>query len=285
MKITILGCGKIGTCILNQLLENGHEITAIDEDPAVIEELASTKDVLPICGDVSVFHLLEETNIKHSDVLIASTNNNELNLSICRMAKYLGAKRVVAQIRESNYTIADLRRLEAMFNIDFIYNPDLTAAAEIVNLLNLSTAIHQKHFNSLKVMIMGASRASVHLCRLLTKANCQVKLLEKDMDKCITTCEIVPNSVFVTCADGTEKTILYEEGINRTDAFVALTHSDEQNMLISVYAKSQGVPNVITKLNQNNFDNLIDNLQLEHVVTPKVLAANRVVEYVEGINN
>lgn len=283
MKIIVFGCGRIGTCILDRLLPLNHDITAIDTNASVIDKIEDTKDVMAVCADAANFHVLEDVGVKTADVVIACTNLNEVNLSVCSMAKKLGAKHTIAQVRKPDYTIADFRKVEELFDIDYIYNPDLETASRIYQMINPVEVTRQNHYRQMNVMLMGASKVSVHLCRLLDRANCSVKLLEKNISRCERMCELVPESVYVTCADGTEKTVLYEEGIERTDAFVALTDLDEQNLLISVFAKSRKVPMVITKVKHNSFESLVGGLGLDNILAPKMIAADSVVSYIEGI--
>lgn len=284
MKIIIFGCGKIGSSILRRLESTKNEIIAIDENPNVIEKIADSMDVLAICADATNFHVLEDADVRHADVVIACTNFNTVNLSVCNMAKKLGAKHTVAQVRRADYTIADLEHLRKMFDVDWVYNPDLVTATEIFTRINEDNKSRNIKHMTAKVMIFGASRVAVHLSRLLVKAGYNVKILEKDSDKCLQVCALVPDSVYVTCADGTEKTVLYEEGIERTDYFVALSNLDEQNLLISVFAKSRNVGRVITKVKHNSYQNLVDNLGLTDILAPKLIAADHVAEYIGSIS-
>lgn len=283
MNIVVFGCGRIGTCILDRLSTSEHEISVIDTNEEIIERISSSRDVMAICGDATNFHVLEEINIGRADVVIACTNANEANLTVCHVAKSFGAKHTIAQIRKSEYSLEDVARLENMFNVDYIYNPDIIAAQNIFESLDIQKMEHDNHYNTVRVMLMGGSRIAVHLCNLLVKANFKIKLLEKDPDVCERLCALVPSGVFISCADGTEKTVLFEEGIDRTDAFIALTDIDEQNLLISVYAESRKVPTVITKVKHNSYSNLVDNLGLKNIISPKTIAAQHVAEYIEGL--
>ncbi|MDD5823357.1 MAG: NAD-binding protein [Firmicutes bacterium] len=283
MRIYIFGCGRIGTCILDHLTATKHEIIAIDNNPEVIDQLNETKDIMAICADASNFHVIEELNIAKADVVVACTESNDLNLFICRVAGQLGAKYTIAQVRKPDYYAESLLQLEKLFDVDHVYNPDLTTAEEIVSTLDFKSDSLIGLINTPSVMILGASKASVHLCRLLVRAGFEVKIIEKDAERCYRTSELVPDQVLITCADGTEKTILFEEGIDSVDAFVALTDFDEQNLLVSVYAASRKVPKVITKVRNNAYNKLVSNLGLDCIIAPKEIAAKHVADCISRL--
>ena len=101
------------------------------------------------------------------------------------------------------------------------------------------------------VIILGGSKIAHYLTEMLIEGHTSVKIIEKNKERCEQLCETLPNGVDVVCGDGMSQDILLEEGITTTDALVALTGSDEENILISFYAMSHNVPKVISKVNRN----------------------------------
>lgn len=135
-----------------------------------------------------------------------------------------------------------------------------------------------------RVMIVGGGTISFYLSRLLVEMNMDVKIIERDEKRCAFLSDLLPGSVTVICGDGTDQTVLNEEGLKDTDAFVALTGVDEENIIISLYAKNRGVDKIITKINRN-FGGMIDELEIDTVVCPKFVAANHVLRYVRAMQN
>ena len=135
-----------------------------------------------------------------------------------------------------------------------------------------------------EVFIAGGSRIAYYLAKNLIKTGIKVKIVEVDKDKCIRLAEDLPKAEII-CGDATESGLLAEEGINDSDAFVALTGLDEENMLLSLYAKSTSDMKVITKVNHIAYDNVIAGLDLGLLVSPKEILTEQVIRYVRGFNN
>ncbi len=255
--------------ILQTLSSDDNEIVAIDTDNSIIKRLAETNDVLAICDDASDYRILDTADVGHADVFIASTNINERNIVLCHIAKKMGAHKTFCEIRSLQYSAHELLQLESDFDIDTVFSPDLLAALEILKRIERTTPKKMGRLRGLSIMLIGASRMSIHLCRLLAKAGCEVALLERNRAKCESVRELLPSRVDVICGDGTEKSVLLEEGIDNIDVFVAATDMDEENLLISVYADSRKVPTIITKVNHNSFTSLVAHLGLKQIISPK----------------
>jgi trk system potassium uptake protein TrkA len=91
--------------------------------------------------------------------------------------------------------------------------------------------------------------------------------------------------VLVINADGTNRDILEEEGIDATDAFIALTGTDEVNLLMGMYAHRKEVPKVVTKISRSNMLELIDTSHTGSVVCPRDIVSDRVISYVRAMDN
>ena len=135
-----------------------------------------------------------------------------------------------------------------------------------------------------KVLLCGGGRVSYYLASLLEKDGISVQILENDRNRCTELAEILPETSIV-CADATDQTVLESEGLAACDALVSLTGLDELNMIISLYANSRGIPQVITKLGHAENRNIIDSLALGSIVCPKELCCSTILRYVRAMQN
>ena len=158
----------------------------------------------------------------------------------------------------------------------------LTAAPAEVEKLLRSMGLVQKQARD--VMILGASRTAYYLASLLSGIGGTVKILERDRSRCQELCELLPNATLIH-ADGAQRDILLEEGLPNMDAFVALTGMDEENILISIFAASQKVPKVISKVNRDELSQLAKNVGLESIVSPRKIIADVLVQYARACEN
>ncbi len=147
MKIIINGCGKIGRTILKSLANEGHDIVAIDTNPEVITALTNIYDVMGVCGNGTDSDVLEEAGVADAQLVASFTNSDELNMLTCFLAKKLGAKYTVARIRNPEYNDASLAFMKQQLEISFTVNPELMAAREIFNILQLPSAVNVETFS------------------------------------------------------------------------------------------------------------------------------------------
>lgn len=134
------------------------------------------------------------------------------------------------------------------------------------------------------VMILGGGRISLYLGRELLDVGIRVKIIEEDPQHCEVIKEILPKAE-VLLGDGTDPQLLEEEGVRTTDAFVALTGSDQNNIITSMFAARSGAGKVITKINQDVFRTMVGSHRLESFVTPTNIAADNIVQYVRAMQN
>ena len=365
MKIVIAGCGKIGTTILSSLVAEGHNIVAIDDNPAVITELTNVYDVMGICGNGSDCDILKESGIEDAELFIAVTGTDELNMLSCFLAKRMGAKQTIARIRNPEYNDKSLSFVKQQLNLSMAINPDLLAAQELYNILKLPSAVKIETFSrsnfelielklrdnsaldgmklsdirtkykskflvcvvqrrekvfipdgsfvlksgdrigltatpaeiqkfmrdvgimqktSKNVMILGGSRTAFYLAKMLLASGLSVKIIERDKAVCREICEALPKAVVIN-GDGAQQELLAEEGIQTTDAFVALTGMDEENILISFFASAQNVPKVISKVNRSELASMAERLGLDCIISPKDIITNIIVRYARALEN
>ena len=133
-----------------------------------------------------------------------------------------------------------------------------------------------------QVMVVGGSDISKYLANQLADTDMKIKIIEPNKEVALELAETLDN-VLVINADPSDEQTLFEEGIQETDAFVALTGIDEENIVYSMFASSQKVPKVITKINHINLSGITQMAKIDAVVSPHKIAANQVVQYVRAM--
>lgn len=146
MDIIIVGCGKVGTSIANELNAEGHEIRLIDINKNAVRRLSDSIDAMGIEGNGATYETLAEAEVSSADLVIAATARDEINLYTCLMAKTAGAKNTIARVRNPEYT-NDLHRIKDTLGLSMSINPELTAALEISRLLRYSGALEIDSFS------------------------------------------------------------------------------------------------------------------------------------------
>ena len=134
------------------------------------------------------------------------------------------------------------------------------------------------------VTLCGGGRISYYLARRLKKSGISTRIIDSNHARCVELCELLPDAEIIH-GDISEQDLLESEGLDQTDALVTLTGLDELNMIVSLYATSQGVPQVITKLGHTGNRSVIDSLSLGSVVCPRELVCSNIVRYVRAMEN
>lgn len=145
MKIIIVGCGKVGTTLAEQLNRENHDITLIDTNEEAIQNISNSADVMGVTGNGAVYQVQMEAGIQDADLLIATTNSDELNMLCCLIAKKAGNCHTIARIRNPEYS-SEIRYIREELNLSLAINPELAAAREIARLLRFPSAIKIEPF-------------------------------------------------------------------------------------------------------------------------------------------
>ena len=133
-------------------------------------------------------------------------------------------------------------------------------------------------------IIVGGGETGYYLARLLLNSGIHVKIIERNSKRADELAELLPKATIIN-ADGTENRILLEEGVEFAESFVSLTNIDEENILLSLFAKSKTNGKLITKINRIAYDEVISNLDLDTTVYPKNITAEYIVRFVRAKNN
>ncbi len=145
MQIMIVGCGKLGTSLAVQLVQEGHRVTVVDRSESVIEQISNTQDVIGYVGNGAVFSVLEEAGAKEADLLLALTQSDEMNLLTCLIAHKIGTKHTIARVRNPEYA-NHMYRISEDLGLSMTVNPDRQAAEEIARVLRFPAAMHVELF-------------------------------------------------------------------------------------------------------------------------------------------
>ncbi|MCK9218132.1 MAG: Trk system potassium transporter TrkA [Firmicutes bacterium] len=361
MRIIIIGAGKVGYNLALNLSKEKHDVIIIDNDQNVIDKADENLDVFCIKGNGVSTGALQDADVYNTDLLIAVTNSDEVNMVCCLTGKKLGAKKTIARIRDPEYA-QELTLLKEEIELDMIINPELAAAEEIAKNLAYPASVNIESFakdrvkmaemivdkdmpivdTKLKdlsgkiphkiligavirngevivpdgdfeikvndivyilgqsiyiasffkdwkhhtkkignVMIIGASRISFYLTKLLHGLNAKVKVIELDMEKCTEFAELLPH-VLIINGDGTDEEFLLSENIGDMDVFISLTGMDEENLISALIAKQNGAKRVVSKISRMNYMTVINKLGIDNVICPKLITTNQILKYVRG---
>lgn len=145
MKIIVVGCGKVGYTLAEQLTAEGHDLTIIDTNEEKIQNVTANLDVMGIYGNGTSFRVQREAAIEEADLLIAVTNQDEINLLCCLIAKKAGNCRTVARVRNPEY-YAEIGFIKEELGLSLAINPELAAAADIKHLIQVPSAMEINTF-------------------------------------------------------------------------------------------------------------------------------------------
>ncbi len=361
LNIIIVGCGKVGATLVEQLVKEQHDITIIDKNYNVIQSITDMYDVMGLAGNGASYSVQMEAGIQKADLIIAVTDSDELNLLCCTMAKRVGNCAAIARVRTPDY-VGDVGFIREQLGLAMIINPELEAAKVASRILFLPTALqvnsfahgqaemirfkipegnfldgitvaHLGHtiaasilicavergeeitipsgnfrlqqgdvvsvvaarkavkefledigFKTKRVkntLIIGGGNAAVYLARLLQSYGVYVKIIEKDPARCEELSILLPKAVIIN-GDGTDQDLLIEEGIESAESFVPLTGIDEENVMLSLFAKQISEAKLITKIDRMNFRNVISSLDLGSVIYPRYITSEAIIAYVRA---
>ncbi len=154
MYIVINGCGKIGRTIVASLLEEGHDVTIIDNNPSVVSDMTNIYDVMGVCGNGADADVLLEAGVENAELMVSVAGSDELNMLSCFLAKKLGAKYTIARIRNPEYNDNNLGFVREQMDISLTLNPELLTSVNLYKLLKLPSAANVETFSAGKFEIV-----------------------------------------------------------------------------------------------------------------------------------
>lgn len=364
MQIIIVGCGKVGRALAAQLSGEDSNVTVVDTNGDVVKTVANYYDVMGVTGNGASYSVLAEADIEHTDVLIAVTHNDEVNLLCCVVARKAANCHTIARVRNPVYS-EERAFLRKELGLSMIINPEYAAAQEIARLLRFPSAIEIDSFSKGRIemlrfrvpaasmldglalrelpqrlpmdvlicaaergeevlipdgnfvirsgdllsmiaipgnaaaffkkvgistnqvkntMIIGGGEITYYLSKLLLNMGIRVKIIEKRRERCEELSDLLPKATII-CGDGSDRELLREEHLEQMDSLVAGTDMDEENIILSLYARDRVRAKVVTKLNHLDFNDVIHSLDLDSLIYPKNIAAEYILQYVRAIGN
>lgn len=363
MNIIVVGLGKLGMTMIKQLVNEGHNVTAVDISNKKLTNAVDTYDVMGVCGNGATCETLKESGAAKAKLIIAATASDEMNILCCLIAKRMGTENTVARVRNPDYA-AQMQFLRSELGISMIVNPEYETANEISRIIRFPSAANLDSFAGGKVeiarirvhsdnmlcdmplydlrkkckakvivcavqrndevfipsgnfvikcddtisitgtrselshfmkqtgvykqkiknvMILGGGRIAYYLAKQLSGTGRNIKLIEQNLEKCYQLSDAL-EEVTVIHGDGTDQDLLDEQGLEYQDALISLTGIDEENIIVSMYAESKGISKVITKVNRHSYS-ILNDIGLETVVSPQIVAGNLVTRYVRALHN
>ena len=363
LQIIIVGCGKVGATLVEQLSKEGHDITIIDKNGEKVQTISGMYDVMGIAGNGASYSVQMDAGIENADLLIAVTDSDELNLLCCTVAKRVGDCAAIARVRTPDYSV-EAGYLRDKLGLAMIINPELEASREIGRILYVPTALEVNSFAhgqaemiKIKVpennmlagkkivrigkevdfldkilicavergdevyipsgdfkieggdivsfvaprmqakvflerigfktnqvrdcMIIGGGKAAYYLARQLLHTGISVKIIERSRERCEELSVLLPKAIIIN-GNGSDEELLKEEGIARVESFVPLTGIDEENIMLTMYARHVSNAKVITKINRIAFREVINSLDLGSVIYPRYITAEAIIAYVRA---
>ena len=364
LNIIIVGIGKVGGTLVEQLSKEGNDITIIDKNPAAVQAMSGLYDVMGIVGNGASYSVQMEAGIENCDLFIAVTESDELNLLCCTVAKRVSNCSAIARVRTPDYS-KEVEYLREKLGLTMIINPDLEAAKEVARILylpatlevnsfahgqaelikfkipegnilanlpisQLGKAVSHKvlicaverdgevfipsgnfvleegdiisyvanrkvakqflnalGFNTRQVkntMIIGGGTSAQYLADKLIHSGVSVKIIEKDRARCEELSLLLPKAIIIN-GDGTDEELLKEEGIHSAESFVPLTGIDEENIMLTLFARQVSNAKVVTKINHITFKDVINNLDLGSVFYPRYITSEAIIAYARAKKN
>lgn len=167
-------------------------------------------------------------------------------------------------------------QIEANDSVSMLMTPKIAGAF----FKKIGVRTNQVH----NTMIVGGGETTYYLSTMLLNMGIQVTIIEKDKERCEELSDLLPEATIV-CGDGSDQDLLNEENIHSMEAFVACTGMDEENIVLSLYAKEMVSTKVLTKINHLSFNNVIQRLNLDSMIYPKHITAEYILQYVRAMKN
>ncbi len=364
MHIIIVGCGKVGRTLAEQLQEENTDLTLIDISEKTINSVTEDIDAMGVVGNGASINTLMEAGVDSADILISVTASDELNLLCCLIAQKTGRCQTIARVRNPVYS-QEIGFIKEKLGISMIINPELAAAQEISRLLRFPAAIkidafskgrvellkfkvlpefgldgmtisritekyrcdilfcaienkdelsipggdhiiHNGDFVSIiatpqnttqffkkiglktnqvkNALIIGGGTISVYLAKMLADIRIPVKIIEQNFQRCEYLSEQLPDATIIN-GDGTNRSLLIEEGLETAESFVTLTNLDEENIFLPLFARKVSKAKLVAKVNRLPYTDIIDELDIGSVIYPKYLTADMILRYVRAMQN
>jgi trk system potassium uptake protein TrkA len=246
----------------------------LDIDPAINPELESAKAIIrlieaPFAYDVEDFEkgLIKVVGFRIGEDSVAAGK------TLSELRQRIKERILVGIIQREEKTLIPKGK-DRIYPNDIIYIP-----VERDNLLKTASILKGGIKKTSKVIIVGGGRIGYLVAREIEQRDITVKLIERSAERCKFLTRKLEKTIVLN-GDGADTTLLEEENISNMDAFVAITNSEELNIMSSLLAKRLGVNRVITVVNRTEYIPLAHGLGIEVVISPRLITASSILRYI-----
>jgi trk system potassium uptake protein TrkA len=362
MHSIIIGAGVVGYTIAKKLSNEGHDVVLIEKDEKRIKEVQESLDVRVVKGSGSNPRVLIEAGIEETDLVVAVTDSDEVNMIGCLIAgSQTKVPKKIARIRNPEY-LSYTRIFEKDYlDLDLNIDPQKMAAERILKVIDVPGAVdvvdfvkgklkliglrltaessvvgkrvkdiddlHPDHkvimvaiyrgsetivpqgstmlkANDLlfavtvphevknllkilgrgekqgnKILIIGGGNIGFYVAENLEKKGYQVKVIERNEERCSFLAENLRKTIVIN-GDGTNQGILAEENISDIDTFVAVTNSEEANILSSLLAKRAGVTRCISLVDKPEYVSMFPTVGIDVAVSPRLSTVSVILQFI-----
>ena len=362
MKIVILGAGHVGTSMAEILSLEANDVTLIDRNANQLEGLQGQLDIRTIVGNGPHPGILEQAGIEDADLLLAVTDQDEVNMAACQIAYSLyRTPKKIARIRATEYLTHPEIFCNESIPIDFIISPEQIITQQILALIENPGALQvvefaggriqlvgvrayfggplvghelrdlRKHLPMIntrvaavyrrdrpiiplgetiiepddevffiaakahirevmselrsvetpgrRVILAGAGNIGLRLARTLEDNGYRVKLIERNRDRIREVANLLENTV-VLHGDAADRELLWQENIDQTEVFCALTNADEANILSGMLAKRLGAKHAIALVSRSAYVDLIESSVLDVAISPQLATVGTLLTHI-----
>ncbi len=361
MKILVIGAGAVGFNLARQLSKEGHDISVVEKSHDLVKRIGEKMDVSVVSGSASSLTVLEEAGIKGTDMVLAVTNSDEINMVVCMLAHHYGVKTKIARIRSPEFTEGQPVMHQNGFHIDHVVNPENITVNSILNIIGTPGAIYVADFTEgdillrgfsvpddapiagkklselkevestdsflivaiqrneemviptgetkimphdnifvlvakaalpyflpmvnrradevEKVVIYGVNRASIELAKKLEEQRVQVTVIEPDSEKTQQAATVL-NKTVILQGDALDIDLLKEASIDISDFFVAVSGSEQANILSALLAKRLGAKKAIVLTVDPAFVPIINSLGMDIVINPRLITVGSILQHI-----
>lgn len=366
MRILIIGAGSAGRHLASKLSEERHDIVIVDNSQESLSEISSLLDIQTVCGEGSSPRVLAEAGIMKSDLVVAVTDRDEVNILACAYAQAAGVLHKVARVSNPDFIHAEARFDLSRMGIDLVISQKEECAQEIFTVLRMpgtleavdllegrvltvGIKVHMdsplvlqtlrdfsrpdmlqkvrlvalmrgdevlvprgdtqlmigddvyfvgepgpvseflewacpEHERFEKVIIAGGGDLGLQLAQLLEKTGMQVVLIERDEARA-QECSKRLDRALVMKGDALDQETMENAGVVHGSAFVAVTGSDENNIMICLLAEKAGSTFTLAQVTKPEYVNIISSLSLlDRAVSSHMSMINAILHFVRGKN-
>ena len=245
--------------IINPELASAAEIARIFQFPSAVKIDTFSK------GRIELLHFrVTEECLLNNYPLLNIRNNLKCDVLVCIVTR---GDQVLIPRGDFVFQVGDVVAIVAAPR----------KASEFFKKIGISTGkIHS-------AMIVGGGTITYYLAQRLLDVGINTKIIDPSPARCEELSEKLPKATII-CGDGTDEKLLLQEGLASVDGFAALTGLDEENILLSLYAKKTSHAKVVTKINRINFSGVLDDLKMDTISYPRLITADTIIKYARSMD-